>query len=74
MDSYNLMLCIPKVSSSGGLHKYADSQFGHVFAWGEDREQARRHLGLALKELSIRGDFQTTVEYLVKVRGPTPSQ
>ena len=56
------------MGASGGLHEFADSQFGHVFAWGEDREQARRHLAVALKEISIRGDFRTTVEYLIKVR------
>ena len=46
------------VSASGGLHEYADSQFGHCFSWGEDREQARENLVVALKELSIRGDFR----------------
>jgi acetyl-CoA carboxylase/biotin carboxylase 1 len=73
------------VTASGGLHEYADSQFGHVFAWGEDRERARqyssyffqsdrlligingRNLVVALKEISIRGDFRTIVEYLIKV-------
>ena len=29
------------VSASGGLHEFADSQFGHCFSWGEDREMAR---------------------------------
>lgn len=29
------------VSASGGLHEFADSQFGHCFSWGEDREDAR---------------------------------
>ncbi|XP_068249206.1 acetyl-CoA carboxylase isoform X1 [Palaemon carinicauda] len=53
------------VSASGGLHEYADSQFGHCFSWGEDREAARENLVIALKELSIRGDFRTTVEYLI---------
>jgi acetyl-CoA carboxylase/biotin carboxylase 1 len=53
------------VSASGGLHEFADSQFGHCFSWGEDREQARENLVIALKELSIRGDFRTTVEYLI---------
>ena len=33
------------VSASGGLHEFADSQFGHCFSWGEDREQARENLG-----------------------------
>lgn len=53
------------VGASGGLHEFADSQFGHCFSWGEDRQQARENLVVALKELSIRGDFRTTVEYLI---------
>lgn len=53
------------VGALGGLHEFADSQFGHCFSWGEDREDARENLVLALKELSIRGDFRTTVEYLI---------
>ena len=53
------------VSASGGLHEYADSQFGHCFSWGEDRRAARENLVVALKELSIRGDFRTIVEHLV---------
>ncbi|XP_042208168.1 acetyl-CoA carboxylase-like [Homarus americanus] len=53
------------VSASGGLHEYADSQFGHCFSWGENREAARKNLVICLKELSIRGDFRTTVEYLI---------
>ncbi|XP_067945833.1 acetyl-CoA carboxylase-like [Watersipora subatra] len=55
------------VAASGGLHEYADSQFGHCFSWGETREDARENLVVALKELSIRGDFLTTVEYLIKL-------
>lgn len=53
------------VGASGGLHEFADSQFGHCFSWGENREIARENLVIALKELSIRGDFRTTVEYLI---------
>ncbi|XP_058809434.1 acetyl-CoA carboxylase isoform X4 [Phymastichus coffea] len=53
------------VGATGGLHEFADSQFGHCFSWGEDRNQARENLVIALKELSIRGDFRTTVEYLI---------
>ncbi|KAG5900051.1 hypothetical protein JTB14_016026 [Gonioctena quinquepunctata] len=53
------------VAASGGLHEFADSQFGHCFSWGENRAQARENLVIALKELSIRGDFRTTVEYLI---------
>lgn len=39
------------VSPSGGLHEYADSQFGHVFSWGEDRQEARQNMVLALKDI-----------------------
>ncbi|XP_069788811.1 acetyl-CoA carboxylase 2 isoform X3 [Narcine bancroftii] len=55
------------VAAAGGLHEFADSQFGHCFSWGENREEAISNLVLALKELSIRGDFRTTVEYLIKL-------
>ena len=55
------------VSACGGLHEFADSQFGHCFSWGETREIARESLVFALKELSIRGDFRTTIEYLIKL-------
>eukprot|EP01126_Amoeba_proteus_P032307 TRINITY_DN3153_c0_g1_i18.p1 TRINITY_DN3153_c0_g1~~TRINITY_DN3153_c0_g1_i18.p1 ORF type:complete len:1925 (+),score=392.40 TRINITY_DN3153_c0_g1_i18:882-6656(+) len=55
------------VSSSGGLHEFADSQFGHVFAWGESRDRARQNLVVALDCLSIRGDFRTPINYLIKM-------
>ena len=38
-----------------------------MFAYGENRQQARRNMVVALKEISIRGDFRTTVEYLIKL-------
>jgi acetyl/propionyl-CoA carboxylase alpha subunit len=55
------------MDSSGSIHEFADSQFGHLFASGSDREQARRNMVLALKELSIRGDISTTVDYISKL-------
>lgn len=55
------------MDSSGSIHEFADSQFGHLFANGPDREQARRNMVLALKELSIRGDISTTVDYISKL-------
>lgn len=55
------------VTTAGGLHEFADSQFGHIFAYGEDRSESRKNMIVALKELSIRGDFRTTVEYLIKL-------
>ncbi|KAM4746168.1 acetyl-CoA carboxylase 2 isoform 5-T5 [Anableps anableps] len=55
------------VGPAGGLHEFADSQFGHCFSWGENREEAISNMVVAMKELSIRGDFRTTVEYLIKL-------
>lgn len=50
------------VGNQGGIHSFSDSQFGHIFAYGENRQASRKHMVIALKELSIRGDFRTTVE------------
>ncbi|KAL9191373.1 hypothetical protein ACHAXT_001079 [Thalassiosira profunda] len=55
------------MDSSGSIHEFADSQFGHLFASGPDREAARRNMCMALKELSIRGDISTTVDYIGKL-------
>ncbi|CAB1319436.1 unnamed protein product [Coregonus sp. 'balchen'] len=55
------------VGATGGLHEFADSQFGHCFSWGENREEAISNMVVAMKELCIRGDFRTTVEYLIKL-------
>ncbi|KAF7544682.1 hypothetical protein G7046_g9736 [Stylonectria norvegica] len=55
------------VGTAGGIHSLSDSQFGHIFAYGENRSASRKHMVIALKELSIRGDFRTTVEYLIKL-------
>ena len=55
------------VGTQGGIHSYSDSQFGHIFAYGENRSASRKHMVVALKELSIRGEFHTTVEYLIKL-------
>ena len=70
------VVCIPpchqvwgyfSVGANGGIHEYADSQFGHLFASGPTREEARKALVLALKEIDVRGDIRTTVEYLIKL-------
>lgn len=55
------------VSSQGGIHEFADSQFGHIFAFGDNRESARKKMVLALSELIIRGEIRTTVEYLRQI-------
>ena len=36
------------VDGSGRVHEYADSQFGHLFAWGRNRETARKSMVQAL--------------------------
>ncbi|KAF1745296.1 hypothetical protein MXB_2628, partial [Myxobolus squamalis] len=55
------------VHAEGKLHKHADSQFGHLFSWGHTREEARKGMVLALKELSIHGEIRTTIDFLVNV-------
>uniref|UniRef100_A0A7S4GNE6 Acetyl-CoA carboxylase n=1 Tax=Oxyrrhis marina TaxID=2969 RepID=A0A7S4GNE6_OXYMA len=55
------------IGANGKIHEFADSQFGHLFAKGETREQARKNLQLALKNLIIDGDIRTPVEYLVEL-------
>lgn len=52
------------VGATGGLHEFADSQFGHIFASGATREEARREMLRALRQISIVGDIWTTVAYL----------
>ena len=41
------------VGNQGGIHSFSDSQFGHIFAFGENRTASRHHMIVALKELSI---------------------
>eukprot|EP01119_Soliformovum_irregulare_P013643 TRINITY_DN365_c0_g1_i1.p1 TRINITY_DN365_c0_g1~~TRINITY_DN365_c0_g1_i1.p1 ORF type:complete len:2213 (-),score=948.81 TRINITY_DN365_c0_g1_i1:73-6711(-) len=55
------------VGALGGLHEFADSQFGHVFAHGDTREDTRKELAIALKELSIRGEISTPVGYVCQL-------
>ncbi|GAB5367517.1 hypothetical protein AAMO2058_001237200 [Amorphochlora amoebiformis] len=55
------------VSSNGGVHQFADSQFGHLFATAKTRESARRNMVQALRELTIQGEIRTTVEYLCHI-------
>lgn len=55
------------IGTNGGIHEFADSQFGHLFATGPNREEARKSLVLALKEIDVRGEIRNPVEYLVKL-------
>ncbi|WCJ44521.1 acetyl-CoA carboxylase 1 [Euphorbia peplus] len=53
------------VKSGGGIHEFSDSQFGHVFAFGESRALAIANMVLGLKEIQIRGEIRTNVDYSV---------
>eukprot|EP01064_Diplonema_japonicum_P032971 TRINITY_DN6371_c0_g3_i1.p1 TRINITY_DN6371_c0_g3~~TRINITY_DN6371_c0_g3_i1.p1 ORF type:complete len:2233 (+),score=716.26 TRINITY_DN6371_c0_g3_i1:57-6755(+) len=55
------------ISSHGGVHEFADSQFGHIFSTAETREAAIAGMMFSLKQLTIRGEIRTTKEYLVKL-------
>lgn len=53
------------VGLKGGIHEFADSQFGHIFAKGKNREEARKSLRFALMNIDIAGDIRHPVDYLV---------
>ncbi|XP_058224894.1 acetyl-CoA carboxylase 1-like isoform X2 [Rhododendron vialii] len=53
------------VKSGGGIHEFSDSQFGHVFAFGESRALAIANMVLGLKEIQIRGETRTNVDYTI---------
>ena len=52
------------VGLTGGVHQFADSQFGHVFAHKPTRDEAGTLLVQALGELSVRGEIHCNVGYL----------
>lgn len=55
------------VASPGHIHQYSDSQFGHIFAFGMNREEARKNLIMGLKGLTIRGEIRTNVEAVCRI-------
>uniref|UniRef100_M8BWJ4 Acetyl-CoA carboxylase n=1 Tax=Aegilops tauschii TaxID=37682 RepID=M8BWJ4_AEGTA len=55
----------PRLQSGGAIHEFSDSQFGHVFAFGESRSLAIANMVLGLKEIQIRGEIRTNVDYTV---------
>lgn len=55
------------VGANGGIHEFADSQFGHIFAHGVGREDARKALMLALRQMDVVGEIRNPVEYLVEL-------
>ena len=53
------------IGSGGGVHQFADSQFGHVFAHRDTREEASTALVQTLSEFSVRGPIHCNVKYLM---------
>lgn len=49
--------------TGGGIHEFSDSQFGHLFSRGATRAAAIRSMLLALKDIRIRGEIRTNVDY-----------
>lgn len=53
------------ISPSGSrIHEFADSQFGHVFMVGKNRDEAVRHLHRYLKELSLVGSVSSNIQFM----------
>lgn len=52
------------VKGGGAVHEFSDSQFGHLFAKGENRNAAIRAMVVALKELRVRGEIRTNADYV----------
>ena len=50
-----------------GLKVWRRAQFGHLFAKGDTREAAIRAMVVALKEVKIRGEIRTIVDYAVEM-------
>lgn len=55
------------VAGGGGVHQFADSQFGHIFATGATREEARRSMVLALRNVTVRGEIRTSTAYVIEL-------
>lgn len=49
------------------FYKAVAVQFGHLFAKGDTREAAIRAMVVALKEVKIRGEIRTTIDYCVEM-------
>lgn len=66
VSSYNVWAYF-SIGRSSQIHQFCDSQFGHVFARGETREDARRALISAIQDLKIQGSFINTKEALLNL-------
>lgn len=49
------------------MNAHVWTQFGHLFAKGDTREAAIRAMVVALKEVKIRGEIRTIVDYAVEM-------
>ena len=54
------------------MHEFSDSQFGHVFAKGATRQEAIRAVVVALKEMRVRGEIRTLVDYVIDMLQEQP--
>ncbi|KAK3274777.1 hypothetical protein CYMTET_17053 [Cymbomonas tetramitiformis] len=52
------------VSTKGGVHQFADSQFGHLFSSAATREEAIKQLIVAVRDLTIRGEIANNLPAL----------
>eukprot|EP01083_Nonionella_stella_P020289 56238_1 len=53
------------LKARSSINDFSDSQFGHIFASGKDRDEARKNMVVALSQLEIRGEtISTTIEFL----------
>ena len=67
VPSSNCCFAYFSVCSSGSrIHQFADSQFGHVFMVGKDRESAILLLHRYLSELSVVGSVSTNIDFMAR--------
>jgi acetyl-CoA/propionyl-CoA carboxylase, biotin carboxylase, biotin carboxyl carrier protein len=59
------------MEAGDSVERHYDSMFGKIQCWGDDREQARRRLGLALDSLIVEG-VPTTAPFLRELLEKTP--
>jgi len=57
----------PPDAKAARAERAARAQFGHLFAKGDTREAATRAMVVALKEVKIRGEIRTIVDYAVEM-------
>ena len=56
------------VGANGGIHEFADSQFGHIFASGATRERSRGAIwSWRSSPWRSEGKIRNPVEYLVEL-------